>query len=258
MTSFDYNYQNAFRCNLCVTRERVFQQQQTWRIIWKKWGKTPRRKWLFCRVVLRHISYAKFSQILADFEGFHRLFGSRNSPTTGILHPGFYTLSAMFTGECQRSSSLALVPRSYLLRMIVKLAYWLACQHGGLCTCSAQRNVTIRANTRSLHFPAISGVKPGDKGHPNAPAISGKTDSQINASFGLGPGPWVDIGLPGDFVGDLMKNLSREDGTEGDLYPRTINPRRMQGTVLKETSGLFLLSVETSCLTATAVKSKRL
>ena len=39
-----------------------------------------------CCAVLRYISYAKFSQILEVLWDFHRLFGSRNSPTTGILH----------------------------------------------------------------------------------------------------------------------------------------------------------------------------
>ena len=37
-------------------------------------------------VVLRYISYAKFSQVLEVLQDFHRLFGSRKSPTTGILH----------------------------------------------------------------------------------------------------------------------------------------------------------------------------
>ena len=37
-------------------------------------------------VVLRYISYAKFSQVLEVLQDFHRLFGSRKSPTNGILH----------------------------------------------------------------------------------------------------------------------------------------------------------------------------
>ena len=45
-------------------------------------GQKPRRK---C-AVLCYISYAKFSQILEVLRDFHRLFGSRNSRTTGILH----------------------------------------------------------------------------------------------------------------------------------------------------------------------------
>ena len=36
--------------------------------------------------VLRYISFANFAQILEVLRDFHRLFGSRNSPTTGILH----------------------------------------------------------------------------------------------------------------------------------------------------------------------------
>ena len=62
-------------------------QSEAW--VWKKCmpvGKTLRRKWHVCCAVLRYISYAKFSQILEVLRDFHRLFGSRNSPTTGILH----------------------------------------------------------------------------------------------------------------------------------------------------------------------------
>ena len=48
------------------------------------------------------LSYAKFSQTLEVLGDFHRLFGSRNSPTTGI-----------FTGACgpPEKESLALAPR---------------------------------------------------------------------------------------------------------------------------------------------------
>ena len=48
-----------------------------------------RRKWHSrngCSAVLRYISYTAFSQILEVLRDFHRLFGSRNSPTTCILH----------------------------------------------------------------------------------------------------------------------------------------------------------------------------
>ena len=50
---------------------------------------------------------------------FHRLF-----PTT-VQAPAFYTLSAMFTGACDPPDklSLALVPRSHVLRMLVALAH---------------------------------------------------------------------------------------------------------------------------------------
>ena len=37
-------------------------------------------------VALYYISFAKLSQILEVLQDFHRLFGSRNSPTTGILY----------------------------------------------------------------------------------------------------------------------------------------------------------------------------
>ena len=83
-------------------------------------GGEKRRKWHSRNVrstVLHYISYATFSQVLEVLRDFHRLFGSRNSPTTGIL-------SAMFTGACgtPEKISLALVPHSNVLRMIVKLA----------------------------------------------------------------------------------------------------------------------------------------
>ena len=43
-------------------------------------------KWQVCCAVLRYISYAKFPQVLEVLRDFHRLFGSRNSRPTGILH----------------------------------------------------------------------------------------------------------------------------------------------------------------------------
>ena len=60
--------------------------------------------------VLISISYAKFSQILEVLRDFHHLFGSRNSPTTGILH----SLRHIYKSE---KISLALVQRSNDLRM---------------------------------------------------------------------------------------------------------------------------------------------
>ena len=66
--------------------------------------------------VLLSISYAKFSQILEVLRDFHHLFGSRNSPTTGILH----SLRHIYKSE---KISLALVQRSNDLRMTVQLAY---------------------------------------------------------------------------------------------------------------------------------------
>ena len=47
--------------------------------------KKTRRKWHVCCAVLRYNSYAKLLQNLEVLWDFHRLFGSRNSPTTGIL-----------------------------------------------------------------------------------------------------------------------------------------------------------------------------
>ena len=49
-------------------------------------GKKQQEMELLMPSVLCYISYAKVSQILAVLWDFHRLFGSRNSPTTAILH----------------------------------------------------------------------------------------------------------------------------------------------------------------------------
>ena len=49
-------------------------------------GGKKRRKRHVCCAVLRYVLCAKFSQILEVLQDSHRLFGSRNSPTTGILH----------------------------------------------------------------------------------------------------------------------------------------------------------------------------
>ena len=46
-------------------------------------GGKKTRRWHVCCTVLHYISYTKFSQILWDS---YHIFGSRNSPTTGILH----------------------------------------------------------------------------------------------------------------------------------------------------------------------------
>ena len=54
-----------------------------------KEGGEKRSKWHprnVCFAVLHYISYAMFSQILEVLQGFHRLFGLRNSRTTSILH----------------------------------------------------------------------------------------------------------------------------------------------------------------------------
>ena len=40
------------------------------------------RKWHVCCAVLHYILYTEFSKLW----DFHRLFGSKNSPTTGIVH----------------------------------------------------------------------------------------------------------------------------------------------------------------------------
>ena len=73
-----------------------------------------------CCAALRYISYAKFSQNLEVLWDFHRLFGSRNSPTTGILHTVRHVYRACGPPE---KLSLTLVPRLNILRMLVTLAY---------------------------------------------------------------------------------------------------------------------------------------
>ena len=53
-----------------------------------------------CCAVLRYISYAKFSQILEVLQDFHRLFGSRNSPTTDIFHT-IREAKSRFGADCE-------------------------------------------------------------------------------------------------------------------------------------------------------------
>ena len=77
-----------------------------------------------CYAVLRYISYAKFLLIREVLRDFHRLFKSRNSPTTSILH----TVRHVYRSVCPPEKlSLALVLHSYILRMIVDLAYLVTC-----------------------------------------------------------------------------------------------------------------------------------
>ena len=83
-------------------------------------GGKKRRKRHVCCAVLRYVLCAKFSQILEVLQDSHRLFGSRNSPTTGILHTIRHVYRSVWPTE---KLSLALVPRSNVLRMIMKLAY---------------------------------------------------------------------------------------------------------------------------------------
>ena len=71
-------------------------------------------KWQVCCAVLRFISYAKF---------FGTSVASLDPETVQL--PAFSILSAMFTGACgpPEKISLALAPRSNVLRMIVKLGF---------------------------------------------------------------------------------------------------------------------------------------
>ena len=70
----------------------------------------------------RYILYAKFSQILEVLRDFHHLFGSRNSPTTGILHTIRHVYRSVWR---PKEAKPRFGPRSNVLRMIVKLARWL-------------------------------------------------------------------------------------------------------------------------------------
>ena len=72
-----------------------------------------RRKWHSRKRLLRCTALYFIRQVFS-LRDFHRLFGSRNSPTTD-----------MFTGACgpPEKLSLALVPRSNVVRMILKLAF---------------------------------------------------------------------------------------------------------------------------------------
>ena len=54
------------------------------------------RKWHVCCAVLCYILYAKLEQILEVLWDFHRLFGSRNSPTTGTLHTIHHVYRSMW------------------------------------------------------------------------------------------------------------------------------------------------------------------
>ena len=88
-------------------------------------GAKKRRKWHsrnVCSAVLRYISYAKFRKSLTLFG---TSIASLDPETVQLL--AFSILSAMFTGTCDppEKLSLALVPPLNVLRMTVKLAYWL-------------------------------------------------------------------------------------------------------------------------------------
>ena len=67
---------------------------------------------------VRYISFAKFVQILEVLRDFHRLFGSRNSRTTGILHTTRHVYRSVWPArEAQPRFGAALA------HDIVKLAY---------------------------------------------------------------------------------------------------------------------------------------
>ena len=72
---------------------------------------------LYCCAIFRTPSFRRSSK-------FFRTSVASLDPETVQL-PAFYILSAMFTGACgpPEKLSLALVPRSNVLRMIVKLVY---------------------------------------------------------------------------------------------------------------------------------------
>ena len=74
---------------------------------------------LFLHCTVLYFVCQVFLQILQVVQDFHDLFGSRNSPATDIL----YTICHVYRmgGPAERLS-LALVPCSNVLSMIVKLA----------------------------------------------------------------------------------------------------------------------------------------
>ena len=76
--------------------------------------------WSWASKSRNRTSLAKFSQIPEALQDSHRLFGSRNSPTTGILHTIRHVYRSVWPAE---KLSLALVQRSNVLRMIVKLGF---------------------------------------------------------------------------------------------------------------------------------------
>ena len=76
-----------------------------------RWKKT-RRKWHVCYAVLRYISYVKSSGVPSPLSNY--------SPGTGILHTIRHVYRSVWPA---RKLSLALVPRSHVLRMLVALAH---------------------------------------------------------------------------------------------------------------------------------------
>ena len=82
-------------------------------------------KWHVCCAVLCYISYTKFRK---PFEFFETSIASLDPETVQL--PAFSILSAMFTGVCgpPEKLSLALVPCSNVLCMIVKLANTFKCR----------------------------------------------------------------------------------------------------------------------------------
>ena len=103
------------------------------------------RKWHVCCTVLHYISYPKFSQILEVLRDFHHLFGSRNSPTTGVLHTICHVYRGMWPIR-EAKPYLSVVPCSNALCMIVKQAYYSQYNQRTLTVWSASSRTVLMLN----------------------------------------------------------------------------------------------------------------
>ena len=135
----------------------------------RKWHSTN-----ICSAVLCYISNTTFSQILEVLPDFHRLFGSRNSQTTGILHTLRHVYRSVW--PTRETISLTLVPHSNVLRTIVKLAYWCKTFSAtstpfllatGCIQCSEQAWTILKRVGRYLMSSVCIGWRGGAERHPN-------------------------------------------------------------------------------------------
>ena len=109
---------------------------------WKKARETAR----LLRCTAR-ISYAKFSQILEVLRDFHRLFGTRNSPTTGILLIIDHVYRSVWPArEAKPRFGAALVRSAHDCSLIVSL----------LVICSAKVSTLACLVIISSYLPIVS------------------------------------------------------------------------------------------------------
>ena len=97
---------------------------QTWRTVWKKWMRVEKNAVNGILETFAPLYTLFHTPRFRKFLKFFRTSIASLDPETVQL-PAFSILSTMFTGACglPEKLSLALVPRSNVLRMIVKLAY---------------------------------------------------------------------------------------------------------------------------------------